>query len=285
MNNLRKIALIADIHGLLEPLEAVLDDCRRNGITEIYSLGDAIGFGPDSSSVLDLLKDRNVRCIAGNAEDYMTLGISTFKNIFNFQRLLTEAWIEKQISVEQKLEIQNWPHSLDLTLGGKNIALCHFANDIRFDYLENGVLFYYENYKDGQGAQQFFYTNSDEQKAMMNYLLNVLSDNEKKGYLSAIISPLFGGKTVDYYDAIFQGHVHFKVMEYYKNRLFMAVRAAGMAFLDDPLNQAYYAVLTEKDAGFGITEEYVDFDREQMEWKINHSDCPDARVRKFTSMR
>ena len=36
----RQIAIFADIHGLLEPAVAVLEDIKRRGITEIYSLGD-----------------------------------------------------------------------------------------------------------------------------------------------------------------------------------------------------------------------------------------------------
>jgi protein phosphatase len=37
------IALIADIHGNVPALEAVLDDIRRRGITRIFCLGDLVG--------------------------------------------------------------------------------------------------------------------------------------------------------------------------------------------------------------------------------------------------
>lgn len=40
-------AIISDIHGNLEALEAVLLDARVCGATEIYCLGDLIGYGPD----------------------------------------------------------------------------------------------------------------------------------------------------------------------------------------------------------------------------------------------
>ncbi|MFM8723505.1 MAG: metallophosphoesterase family protein, partial [Planctomycetaceae bacterium] len=40
-------ALISDIHGNLEALKAVLADIRSKGITEIFCLGDVVGYGPN----------------------------------------------------------------------------------------------------------------------------------------------------------------------------------------------------------------------------------------------
>lgn len=56
LNN-RKIAIFTDAHALLEPTQAALEDMYRRGITEIYSLGDNIGVGPNPSEVIDLLED------------------------------------------------------------------------------------------------------------------------------------------------------------------------------------------------------------------------------------
>ena len=51
----RKVAIFADAHSLLEPTYAVLEDMRKRGITEIYSLGDNIGFGPNPGEVMDVM--------------------------------------------------------------------------------------------------------------------------------------------------------------------------------------------------------------------------------------
>lgn len=281
----RRIAILADVHGLLEPLEAILNDINSKNIDAVYSLGDAIGYGPNSAQVLDLLRDRKVICLAGNAEDYITLGVEAFPHIFSFSRLISQEWLEDGLSKEQIDWFGTWPHSIDLTLGGKAISLCHFASDVRFDYIENGVFKYHENYKQGSGAEQFLYTNSKKQLEEMKVAMNSLSYAEKRGYLSALEEPLFGGKTVLSYDAIFQGHLHFKAIEHYKNCLFMSLRAAGMAFLESPLDEAYYIILTENEQGFLVEEEKVVFDREQMEWRIEHSTCPDKRIRKYTGMK
>lgn len=66
-------AILSDVHGNLEALEAVLRDIdRRNdegeGIREILCLGDVIGYGPNPRECLDLLRRRSKVLIAGNHE-------------------------------------------------------------------------------------------------------------------------------------------------------------------------------------------------------------------------
>jgi predicted phosphodiesterase len=60
-----KRALISDIHGNLEGLQAVLADIRQQGITEVYCLGDIIGYGPNPRECIDLVMKCDV-CLLGN---------------------------------------------------------------------------------------------------------------------------------------------------------------------------------------------------------------------------
>lgn len=46
-------ALISDIHGNIEALRAVLADIRQQEVSEIYCLGDIIGYGPNPCECLD----------------------------------------------------------------------------------------------------------------------------------------------------------------------------------------------------------------------------------------
>ena len=46
-------ALISDIHSNLEALQAVLEDIRKNGVDEIYCLGDIVGYGPNPRECVD----------------------------------------------------------------------------------------------------------------------------------------------------------------------------------------------------------------------------------------
>lgn len=49
---MNKVAVIADVHGNLEALEAVLDSIKSKGIAKIINLGDTIDYGPDSVKCL-----------------------------------------------------------------------------------------------------------------------------------------------------------------------------------------------------------------------------------------
>lgn len=61
-----KRALISDIHANLEALESVLADIESQGVTEIYCLGDVIGYGPSPRECIDLIMKKCKLCILGN---------------------------------------------------------------------------------------------------------------------------------------------------------------------------------------------------------------------------
>jgi diadenosine tetraphosphatase ApaH/serine/threonine PP2A family protein phosphatase len=48
-------AIISDVHGNLEALQAVLADIQRQQATEIFCIGDIIGYGPNPVECLDLV--------------------------------------------------------------------------------------------------------------------------------------------------------------------------------------------------------------------------------------
>jgi diadenosine tetraphosphatase ApaH/serine/threonine PP2A family protein phosphatase len=62
------IAIVSDIHGNLEALQAVLADIKQQGATEIICLGDLIGYGPDPVPCVELAMKWSV-CLRGNHED------------------------------------------------------------------------------------------------------------------------------------------------------------------------------------------------------------------------
>jgi len=60
-----KRAIISDIHSNIEGLEAVLADIRAQGISDIYCLGDLVGYGPNPREVIDEAFKFRV-CLLGN---------------------------------------------------------------------------------------------------------------------------------------------------------------------------------------------------------------------------
>ena len=59
-------ALISDIHGNLEALEVVLGDIKSQGITDIFCLGDIIGYGPNPRECIDLVMEHCKVTLLGN---------------------------------------------------------------------------------------------------------------------------------------------------------------------------------------------------------------------------
>lgn len=284
----RKVAIFSDVHGLLEPLEAIISDINRRGITEIFSLGDNIGVGPSPCEVIDMLECYDIKSVAGNAEEYCTLGIAPYLFSFDYNKMRSQEWTYSKLDKRRLHYIRNLPHSFDLNIGGKKIALCHFANDIRTDYDFHGTEEYLRNLNSGEAYKQFLYTNSREHGENIRYNIEKYGFNnpKMKGYVSARDYPIFEGKMIDYYDAVIQGHVHRNLYEKGNDIEFHTIRAVGLHFDDDPIDMAFYIVLHERsnNIGFDIEKVYVPFDRKRMEDTINKSDEPTGKIKKLVKM-
>lgn len=278
----REVALITDCHSMYEPTLAVLEDIRRHGIDEIYSLGDNVGVGPNPAEVFDLLEEYNVRSVAGNSEYYNTLGIEPFP-YFTEQKAASQKWTEEKLGKDRIKKLKFYPASIDLLMGNKKIALCHFANDVRWDFRDHSTHTYQRNFDDGDAAEQFLYTNSPEYNTKIN---NVLSSHKKstpeiRGYASSKKEPLFDGKKVTDYDAVIQGHVHFDMDDFIENTDIYTLRAVGMGYGDrDPKDTACYYVLRERkdENGYDLEQRLVEFNRNSLLSNIYTSDIPNKEL-------
>ncbi len=64
-----KVAVISDIHGNLQALEAVLDDIKEQGCEHIFCLGDLALAGPQPKETLDfVMNQENWTIIQGNTD-------------------------------------------------------------------------------------------------------------------------------------------------------------------------------------------------------------------------
>jgi diadenosine tetraphosphatase ApaH/serine/threonine PP2A family protein phosphatase len=63
-----KLAIISDIHGNYDALRQVLADIDRCSVDQIVSLGDNIGYGPESDRVVQKLIALDIRSVLGNHE-------------------------------------------------------------------------------------------------------------------------------------------------------------------------------------------------------------------------
>lgn len=71
-----KIGLISDIHGNYEALQAVLAELDGMGVSEIYCLGDVVGYYSQVNECCDELRSRRIISVMGNHDWYMAGGSS-----------------------------------------------------------------------------------------------------------------------------------------------------------------------------------------------------------------
>jgi diadenosine tetraphosphatase ApaH/serine/threonine PP2A family protein phosphatase len=64
-------ALISDIHSNLEALQAVLADIEQHTVSEIYCLGDIIGYGPNPRECIDLVRQCKVVLLGNHDQGAM----------------------------------------------------------------------------------------------------------------------------------------------------------------------------------------------------------------------
>lgn len=69
----RQIAILGDIHANLSALEAVLAVLELEEVTELYCVGDLVGYGPRPNEVLAVVRERRIASVAGN-HDWALLG-------------------------------------------------------------------------------------------------------------------------------------------------------------------------------------------------------------------
>lgn len=125
----KRYAIIADIHGNVEGLKAVLNDIKSKEIDEIFCLGDTIDIGPNSKECIDILIENNIKTILGNHELYLLRGTdidpSITKEEINHYKWVKESLTDKEIDFIKKCPLY---YEININYGdtNKKIVLCHY---------------------------------------------------------------------------------------------------------------------------------------------------------------
>ncbi|MDD3678193.1 MAG: metallophosphoesterase family protein [Dehalococcoidales bacterium] len=108
-----KYALLADIHSNLEALTAVLEDIERRGsIEELWVLGDIVGYGPDPSECIKLLRSRKHIAVSGN-HDVFCSGKMDARYLLNPEAATACLWTERVLSAEDIEYLKNLPEIVE----------------------------------------------------------------------------------------------------------------------------------------------------------------------------
>lgn len=105
-----RIAVVSDVHGNLEALQAVLRAIDDAGIDTTWSLGDAVGYGARPSACMRLLRRNCEHELAGN-HDLVAAGIESAEGFTRAARIAI-SWTAQQLSAAERAEIGGWPSAL-----------------------------------------------------------------------------------------------------------------------------------------------------------------------------
>jgi diadenosine tetraphosphatase ApaH/serine/threonine PP2A family protein phosphatase len=103
-----RCAIISDIHGNLDALQAVLADAGQ--VDELWCLGDLVGYGPQPNECVALLRERGALCVAGN-HDWACIGKMDTAE-FNPEATEAVLWTRARLTPEHRAYLESLPETL-----------------------------------------------------------------------------------------------------------------------------------------------------------------------------
>ncbi len=107
-----RYAVISDIHGNVDALEAVLTDIESREVDTTVCLGDIVGYYPDPELCVQLVKEHVAYSIAGN-HDYAAIGRIDHHN-FTYFAFVAMEWTKQNISEESQQFLESLPVSMQM---------------------------------------------------------------------------------------------------------------------------------------------------------------------------
>jgi len=129
-----KVAILADIHGNLPALDAVLAEIAAEGIERIVCLGDVATLGPQPHEVIARLRALGCPIVLGNTDaallalqrDEGTLGGDLSNEDF-------DQWCAAQLTNEDFAYLRTFQPTISLPLGDSGTLLCYHGSPRSYD--------------------------------------------------------------------------------------------------------------------------------------------------------
>jgi len=115
-----RLAFLADIHGNLPALEAVMADLQQTRPDGVYLVGDQVNRCPWNREVMALVQEQEWPAIAGN-HDLVVGAINTPNNRPPFterERFPTLWWTQENLAEAQLTLLRSWPEERHLLFDG-----------------------------------------------------------------------------------------------------------------------------------------------------------------------
>lgn len=120
-----RIALIADIHGNLAALDAVLDAVTQAGIDDIVCLGDVAATGPQPREVLARLQATGCPVVMGNADaELLAPGPPTAPGSDQARFAEIDRWVAEQLSPPDFDYLRSFQSTIRVSVSEDHDLLC-----------------------------------------------------------------------------------------------------------------------------------------------------------------
>jgi predicted phosphodiesterase len=137
---MRKIAILADLHGNLPALEAVLAAIAAEGIERIVCLGDVATLGPQPREVIARLRALGCPVVMGNT-DAMLLAPPPAEGATGAEGAMGDAmrnedfdrWSAAQLTADDIAYLRTFQPTLSVPLGDGLTLLCYHGSPRSFD--------------------------------------------------------------------------------------------------------------------------------------------------------
>ena len=126
---IRKLAVISDIHGNLPALNAVLDDAKDRGINEFVFAGDYCLSGPFPDECIAAMMSMNhTHIVRGNEEQYLENLIGKDQGDWTDGQMQITYWSFRKMTQEHLQFLTALPHTLEFMVNGVKIHLSHHSS-------------------------------------------------------------------------------------------------------------------------------------------------------------
>lgn len=152
------VTIFGDIHANLPALEAMFKDIETRGLTNLYCLGDLVGYGTFPNEVVEAIRARGIPTLMGNYDlgvgnDSDDCGCAYKTEVEQRRGELSIAWTNLNTTEDHKSFLRGLPAHIPLQLGDLRVLLVHGSPRKVNEYMfEDRPDSYFERIMDGVEA-------------------------------------------------------------------------------------------------------------------------------------
>ncbi len=109
-----KIGFFSDVHANWEALTAILKRLDDEQCDQLVCLGDIVGYGASPSECLHLIQEREIPCVMGNHDEYVTMLMNPAFDHLRDEIKKSIEWTQAQLSMDDLKWLSKLPMRIEL---------------------------------------------------------------------------------------------------------------------------------------------------------------------------